>query len=219
MRECRSEVGTVSGPRRTTEEWDKYKNYADQVWVQLRFLEWAGADDSVEDWVLVLHPGSSWDQDWFLRQIEPLGYQPVPGHPLGQPTYSMRVIDNKHNWGADAVTVSILMDIGIGVLGGAAWEGIKAVRRQVIERLTAVEGVRAEPLDEQEAVERVRWMLNARFDLRNDAPLELVAVELTAPDAVVTMRDGKGTTYSVELVERDGLVLLARIKRTIKPQG
>lgn len=209
----------MSGPKRTTEEWDEYKNYADQVWVRLRFLEWAGADDSVEDWVLVVHPGSSWDQDWLLSQIEPLGYQPVQGRALGEPVYFLQVIDNKHNWGADAVTVSILMDIGIGVLGGAAWEGIKAVRQRVIEKLAATNDGRAEPLDEQEAVERVRWMLTARFDLQDDPPLELLAVVLTDPDAVVTMRDGEGTTYAVELVERDGLVLLARIKRTIAPQG
>jgi hypothetical protein len=57
------------------EEWLKHKNYADHVWVQLRFLQWAGAEESVEDWVLSFNPGAGFDQDWLLRHIESLGYQ------------------------------------------------------------------------------------------------------------------------------------------------
>lgn len=200
------------------EEWLKHKNYADHVWVQLRFLQWAGADESVEDWVLSFNPGAEFDQDWLLRHIEPLGYQePNPdGYHIGQPVYSMEIIDRKFSWGADASTLSILMDVGIGVLGGAAWDGIKAIRAQVAEKMRQ-DAFAVQPLGEQEAVERARWMLGRKYELREEQ-LTLVAVEVSDSDAIVTMTDDEGITYRAQLVESDGLVLLARITRTF-PHG
>ncbi len=196
------------------EEWLKHKNYADDVWVQLRFLEWAGADESVEDWVLSFSPGTEFDQDWLLRRIEPLGYQePTPGgYHIGQPVYSMEIVDRKFSWGADASVFSTLMDVGVGVLGGAAWEGIKAVRAQLTDKIKQ-DGYAVQPLGEQEAAERVRWILGRKYELR-DEQLTLVAVELSDSDAIVTMTDDTGITYRAQLVERDGLLSLARIART-----
>lgn len=195
------------------DEWLKHRNYADQVWVQLRFLEWAGADESVEDWVLSFNPGAEFDQDWLLRHIEPLGYQePTPGgYHVGQPVYNMEVIHRKFSWGADASIFSILMDIGIGVLGSAAWDGIKAIRTQVANKMKR-EAFVDQSLGEQEAVERTRWMLGRRYKLREDQ-LALVTVEMSNSDAIVTMTDDTGITYRVQLVEKDGLVLLGRINR------
>jgi hypothetical protein len=218
IRDCRGSVRSgdqVAGrPGRQPEAWLKYKNYADHVWVELRFLPWAGAEESVEDWVLSLNPGAEFDQDWLLRHIESLGYQePTPGdYHIGQPVYNMEIIGRKFSWGAEVSTFSILMDVGIGVLGNAAWEGIKAIRTQLANKMKR-DRLAVQPLGEQEAVERTRWILGRKYELREEQ-LFHVAVEMSHSDAIVTMTDEVGVAYRVQLVESDGLVLLARISRT-----
>lgn len=201
----------MAGPDWQPEEWYKYKNYADEVWVQLRLLEWAGAEDSVEEWILTFSPSSEWDQDWLLQRIEPLGYRDISALEQGEPVYDMEVIDRKFSWGADVSTFSILMDVGIGVLGGAAWDGIKAVRNQIKEK----NGYSYHRLDEQEAVERAQWILGRRYKLA-DGQLQLISVEISNSDAIVTMKDHNEINYRCLLVERDGLVSLARITRTLR---
>ena len=200
----------MAGSNWQPEEWYKYKNYADEVWVQLQFIEPRGAKDlPVEDWILTFSPSTEWDQDWLLQRIEPLGYMDTPGSEQGQPVYVMQVIDRKVNWGADASTFSVLMDIGIGVLGGAAWDGIKVIHNQIKKN----NEYSAEPLDEQEAIERVRWMLCRRYKITEEQ-LQLESVEIYDSDAIVTMKGPEGVTYRCQLVERDGLVMLARITWT-----
>lgn len=51
-----------------------------------------------------------------------------------------------------------------------------------------------QPLGEQEAAERVRWILGRKYEL-SDEQLTLGAAELCDSDAIVTMTDNTGITY------------------------
>jgi hypothetical protein len=146
------------------------------------------------------------------------GYQEPPpgGYHIGQPVYNMEIIDRKFSWGAETSTFSILMDIEVNVLGSAAWDGIKTIRAQLANKMKR-DAFAVQPLGEQEVIERTRWMLGRKYELREEQ-LSLVAVEVSDSDAIVTMTDDAGIAYRAQLVESDGLVLLARIRRTFPPK-
>jgi hypothetical protein len=208
----------------TPESWRRYRNWADQVWVELHFVEYPSLP-SEEDWLIVSQVGAAWDQDWLVSRVEELGHAPpqqVEGQPprsMGEPLYDMRVQDAKFSWGADAAALEILMDVSKAVLGAAAWEGTRRLARVMAARLRdREEQWTAKPLSEEEAIERVRWMLGKRYSIREEE-LSLRSVELAAANGTATVQlvDQAGATYSCELISEDGLVLVARVRREAPP--
>lgn len=203
----------------TPESWRQYRNYADQVWLEFRFVEHPTAP-SEEDW-LVLAQGAAWDQDWLVSRIEELGHAPPqqvegePPRPLGEPLYHMRIQDTKSSWGADGAALQVLVDVSIGVLGSAAFEGMKRLTREMADRLRGETQISPQgALTEDEAVERVRWMVSRRYSVP-EIGLSLRSVELRSHDgaATVQLTDESGTTYSCNLVTLDGLVSFAKVRR------
>jgi len=206
----------------TPETWRRYRNWADQVRIEFRFVEYPSLP-SEEDWFVVSQVGAAWDQDWLVSRVEELGHAPplqVEGEPprsIGEPLYVMRVQDTKSSWGADAAALEIVMDVSKAVLGAAAWEGTRRLAREMAARLRSKEGFTAEPLSEDEAVERVRWMVSRRYSVPGEN-LSLRSVELSASgSASVQLLDAAGTVYSCELISEDGLVLVARVRREVPP--
>lgn len=67
--------------------------------------------------MLSFSPGTEFDQDWLLRRIEPLGYQePTPGgYHIGQPVYSMEIIDRSSAGAPTLPSSPSLMDVGVAV--------------------------------------------------------------------------------------------------------
>jgi hypothetical protein len=96
----------------TPESWQHFRNWADQVWIEFRFVDYPSLP-SDEDWLVASQAGSAWDQDWLVSRVEELGHAPTqqvegqPPRPIGEPLYNMSVRDTKFSWGADAASLQI----------------------------------------------------------------------------------------------------------------
>lgn len=81
------------------------------------------------------------------------------------------------------------------------------------------DGAGGEPLNEQEAVARTRWIMVQRFGLK-DEDLRLQAVEIEPPDkACIVLVAQDGCTCETDLRRQDGVVLVGRVKRTWPSQS
>lgn len=63
----------------TDDQWRSFRNYADDVRIELNFVEHP-SEPSVEEWVLS-SSAANWDQDWLIRQVEQLVH-PQDAEPL-----------------------------------------------------------------------------------------------------------------------------------------
>ena len=131
----------------------------------------------------------------------------------------MRIQDTKSSWGGDGAALQILMDVSTGVLGAIAYDGLKRLTKEMADRLRVRDEVPSRAvLSEDEAVERVRWMVGKRYSIP-ESGLSLRSVELREGEgtASVQLTDNDGTTYSCDLVTHDGLVSFARVRRDAPP--
>jgi hypothetical protein len=189
----------------TDEQWRAFRSYADTVRIELNFVE-LPSEPSVEEWVLS-SSGANWDQDWLIRQVEQLANDPETG-----PLYVLQIKETHFSWGADAAALQILIDLSVGLLGAGIWESAKALTRSLGDRLAEADA--GELLTEEELVGRARMILVERYDL-DDSQLTTVSVEIAGPDrGTVLLRGSNGQQYELEMYRANGLVHLARIKRT-----
>lgn len=170
----RHRAATVRRMEWTAETWRAYRNYADEVMVQVRFLDETDQDRELDaTWVILAH-GAKWDQDWLLQRVEALGRVPESG----EPRFILETRENRLSWGAETASLQIILTVGGMVLGSAlevAFDRLGDGRR-------TLEGWgRGEPLNEQEAVARTRWIMVQRFGL-NDEELRLQSVEIEPPE-------------------------------------
>jgi hypothetical protein len=100
----------------TPEDWENYRNWADQVLVRLRLITDQTASEVVEEWTMIPAGSAARSQDWLIREVESLGHDPNSGEPL----YILNVHETKASWGFDSASQQILMDLSIGILGSAA---------------------------------------------------------------------------------------------------
>lgn len=121
-------------------------------------------------------------------------------------------------WGASAVGEDVVLEVARwaleGVVGSIVYD---ALRRSIVRLVKAARArhpeLRVEPLTAEEAIERGRWTIVHNFGLNGDQLEELVVVggeELRDGSRVVRYEYGD-RRYEVELVERDGLVTIARL--------
>jgi hypothetical protein len=189
----------------TDDQWRAFRNYADSVRIDLNFVEHPSAP-SVEEWVLSSR-AANWDQDWLIKQVEQLANDPETG-----PLYVLQIKETHFSWGADAAALQILLDLSVGLLGAAIWDSAKALTRSLGDRLADADA--GEPLTEEELVGRARLIVSERYDLE-DSQLTTVSVEIAGPDTgTVRLRGSDGQHYELEMYRANGLVHLARIKRT-----
>lgn len=124
-------------------------------------------------------------------------------------------------WGASASGQTIVLFVSgaavAGVVGNLAYDTLKAtVRRMVTESVGRSEW-KPEPLTADEALERAKWFVAARFDIDYEDVdrLELQGEEhnvLGSAWTFVFRLDG--VTYEAELVDDSGLFALARLARS-----
>jgi len=190
----------------TAESWRAYRNYADEVMVQVRFLDETDQDKELDaTWVILAH-GANWDQDWLLQRVEALGRVPESG----EPRFILQTRENRLSWGAETASLQIILTVGGMVLGSALEVAFDRLADSLAARLR--DGAGGEPLNEQEAVARTRWIMVQRFDLK-DEDLRLQAVEIEPPDkACIVLVAHDGCIYETDLRRQDGVVLVGRVK-------
>jgi hypothetical protein len=174
----------------TDDQWRAFRNYADSVRIEMNFVEHP-SEPSVEEWVLS-SSAANWDQDWLIRQVEQLASDPETG-----PLYVLQIKETHFSWGADAAALQILVDLSIGLLGAAIWDGAKALARSLSERLADADA--GEPLTEDELVGRARLIVVARYD-PEDSQLKVISVEIASPDrGAVQLRGSDNQIYALEM--------------------
>ncbi|MEV0794501.1 hypothetical protein [Kribbella sp. NPDC050459] len=193
----------------TAEDWEKYRNWADEVTVRLTFVTDQTGSEIVEEWTMVPAGSAAWSQDWLVREVESLGHDPDSGEPM----YILKVRETKASWGFDAATQQILMEVSAAVLGAAAWEGLRALAKKVAERIRD-RGERPTTLSEEEAENRVRWLLSERYKIPDDG-LRLKSIETDGVRASAQFIGPDGSTYQVGLELVDGLVTIDRTRREL----
>jgi hypothetical protein len=194
------------------------------VSVELRFVSDDPTRPAVEVWLLSASLGGS-GRNWLIERVKALGLaQPtsVEGQPAddaGEPFYVLRVREPGPVAGPSPGTVQILVDLSVSLLSAAAWDGIKALRKDIARRVRDRDDMSAaQPLTEQEAIERARWNLSTRYHV-SGSDLRLHSIDMRPAEgaAVVELADHEGGLYSCEWVTEDGLVLLARLVRKPPP--
>jgi hypothetical protein len=193
----------------TAEDWENYRNWADEVTVRLKFVTDQTGAEVVEEWTMIPAGSAAWSQDWLVREVESLGHDPDTGAPM----YILQVRESKASWGFDAATQQILMDVSAAVLGAAAWESLRALAKKLAQKIRD----RGEPpmdLSEGEAENRARWMLSERYEIPEEG-LQLKSIEVEGLRASAELVGPDRTTYHVGLELVDGLVTIQRTRREL----
>lgn len=113
-----------------------------------------------------------------------------------------------HSWGADAAVLTFLLQAGVsGVVGGAAWDALKALGRAVTTHRSD-DLAPSRPLSEAEVVDHARFFASNRFEgvEFGDRPVQSVVLDETW-GRVVLQADDK-SLFAVEVELEDGLVIL-----------
>jgi hypothetical protein len=144
--------------------------------------------------VVIIDGGTTIDREQVRREVEQLHVdRSVDGAPRDGLVSDDRL--HNHSWGASATTLEIIvsaayMAVG-GIVGGAAWDGLKSIARRIGARRGSEQA--AEALDGQRAEWRAKQMAAASFPAIS-ADLTVLAVTLDSNSATVVMRATDGST-------------------------
>lgn len=189
----------------TDESWRAYRNYADQVVIQIKFLDETDQVTELDSSWVILTLGANWDQDWLLQQVEA----------IGDNRFYLQTRENRLSWGAEAASLQVILSVGEIAMTAALGAAIDRLATMLSHRLS--EGDAGEPLAEDEATERARWIIAKRYELDGESLIAL-SVEVEPPHAArVSLRGDNGETYDVELRREHGLVYVAKVKRSLPP--
>lgn len=194
------------------ESWQNYRDWADKVSVILRFVADPTGKTVVEEWAV--HPvgAATWPQDWLVRRVEELGHAPD----TGEPRYFLSIRENKLSWGGDSSSLQVVMDVAVGLMSAAAWEGLRKLASDLAGRMREVTSGGSYEMTETEVEYRANWLLGERYDLA-EGDLRLTAVECSGDTGSVEFVGSDGTAYVVELYQIDGLVFVEKVRRQLQP--
>lgn len=194
-------------------EWERYRNYADQVVIAVIPIDTPMDQDEADEEWLAISPGAGWSQEWLVREVESIALdfqqdgQPMPADHI------LKVRENRFSWGADAATTEILLWITSWAATSASWDLLKALTLRMSGKLSEETSEPDRPLTADEVEGRARWIVQARFD-EEMGSLELLAVETRDDGASVTLRSpNSGWTFEVDLALDQGIVAIARVKK------
>jgi hypothetical protein len=149
--------------------------------------------------VLVVDGGVRLDRGGLLRDIEQLHFaRDAHGHPHHVPFVSE---DRYHHtsWGAEGATLEILVGAVsyavAGIVGGAAWDGLKSIGRRIRSASGPVGP--PSPIDELVAIQRAKLIAAASFKDVNWSGLTVLSVHLADGSATVVLRSEDGSTFTV----------------------
>lgn len=154
--------------------------------------------------VLIVDAGLALNRDQLRREIEQLHYsRDDQGRPEHQP---FELDDHYHHvsWGADAASLEFIVKAaaraaggaGGGIVGGAAWDGLKAIG----QRIRSAKGPawpQAQQIDDQLAIRHAKQIAAASFTDVETSGFTVLAVSLSGETATVVMRYNDGSTFTV----------------------
>lgn len=201
--------------RMSEQEWQEYRNSPNQVLVVVTPTEYPGQGPADSEWILA-STEAAWSPEWLTKEVEsiPLGLseetQGLPSSP-----YSLQARETRFNWGADAASFAVFLEIAQWAATSAAWDALKAVARKMSDRINAdTEHQEDQELSDNEAEARARWLIHVRYE-EDFGSLELISIEAFYPDScTVVLRGNNGWTYECDLALTNGIVTLGRIKKS-----
>jgi hypothetical protein len=197
----------------TDETWSAYRNYADQVIVNVRPVE-SPADEEGDEEFVILSGQAQWNQDWLVREVESLGYVRL-NETSREPAYSLSIQERHTSWGADAASYTILLLVAQWALSSGLWDAVKLLGGKIASKALSPGDQPDAPLDEDEAVRRAKVVLYNRYSKPPDL-LKLKSVELVeASRANLVFVDERANQYECDLIAKGPSVSVARIKKVL----
>lgn len=205
----------------TDEIWREWDDYADQVSVEVRFKEWAGAEDADERWLLS-SDGAAWSKDWLKREVVDLAAVGSSGGCCGSGTYLLDSRERTTEWGASASVFEIVLTLAQDQLSNATWAALGALSAKLAGRLRRrrVEQGGFEELEwDTEAASSAAFSAVRRlYEVAPDA-LEVRSVE-RRDDGVMVVEVHERTSrslFTVDVRSPGGDVYLARVRKITEP--
>lgn len=199
----------------TPESWRAWSDYADDVEVELKFIEdLTQADNPRETWSFSFGPEYDWDKEWLERSLAELAA--ADQHSCcGHGNYTLDSRAQRTEWGASGAVYEIVMAVSTGILSTALWEAFKAIANKASER-AAVNRL----MSTEDAIEHSKRRVQIRRGTGFFTDLEGVSaseeegvwrVEIRVPDT--------GELYMVETVTTPSGCPVAMVKRRDVPAG
>ncbi|MBM4728833.1 hypothetical protein GS446_19710 [Rhodococcus hoagii] len=189
--------------------------YANRVVVEYSQIEFPGAP-SGETLLLMVHPARRFDLDALYIELEQINYEVQPD---GSKRHMPFILEQKvrhHSWGADATSVDfVLQAAASGLIGSAAWEGLKAIAHGFAEKARALSQESPRTLSEDEAKFWAPIMTQRRFNL--DEMPTVTKIEFSDPDATIWMTGPDGSKYVAQIELIEGLAALGKVSREYPP--
>lgn len=176
-------------------------SYADAVRVVYHSVELA-SDPAPRDTIVMIAYGSlSVDRERLRTEVEQLVQVPADTETgLANEMFLSEERYSRTNWGASgavlAITIWASLAAGGGILGGAAWDGLKAILSRL--RRPDLSPSTARALDERRAQKDATQMALAAFpDLGAHQALTVLSCTLADGQATVVLRAADGSTIVV----------------------
>jgi hypothetical protein len=206
----------------TDDEWNAWKDYADQVTVDVRFMAGLGEDNNDESWTLVTD-GAAWPKDWLTRELVDLAAADAPNSCCGRGNYILEARDHKHEWGASAAAFEVLLTLRDGLMTEVTWVALGALGTKLAGRLREMRGtweLAEDRIDDPYLHMQAVYAVSRAKGVSSDS-LEVKSAELTDDDGLlVEVADtGTGRRYTVEVRLRGTGVRMMRIRKVTEPDG
>lgn len=149
--------------------------------------------------VLVMDVGASINRDQLRSELERLHWTPGSGGQLRHQPYLLEDRYSHHSWGADAASLAFVVSAGWtvvqGIVGGAAWDGLKAIGNRIVKATGRAPGQHA--IDDQDAIKRAEQIASAAHKDIDPSGFTVLSVSVEGNEATVVMRYQDGTTFTV----------------------
>jgi hypothetical protein len=146
-----------------------------------------------------MEAGAQINRDQLRTELERLHWtRDSSGHPSHQP-YLLEDTYSHHSWGADAASLGFVIWVAStavgGIVGGASWDGLKAIGNRIVKATSRDPGQRA--LDDQEAIKRAKQIAEAAFKDIDTSGFTVLSVSVADSQATVVLRYQDGSTFTV----------------------
>lgn len=150
--------------------------------------------------VLVLEAGQRINRDQLRRELEQLHWIRDSGGQLRHQPYLLEDRYSHHSWGADAASLAFVIWAAStavqGIVGGASWDGLKAIGNRIVKAAGRAPG--QEALDDQEAIKRAKQIASAAFNGLDSSGFTVLSVSVADNGATVVMQYQDGSTFTVQ---------------------
>ncbi|GJO33937.1 hypothetical protein NJB1507_46200 [Mycobacterium marinum] len=157
----------------------------------------------LETVVLIVDAGKQINREWFRRQVEQLHFRRTEDGQLFHEPFQSSERYGHFSWGAAAAHLELVVQVAAwvfggastGILGNAAYDGLKKIGQQVSSGATSPE--RPRQIDDQQAVSRAIQIAAAKFKDVEASGFKVLSVSVEGDTATVVMRYQDGSTFTV----------------------